>query len=1532
MKKFVLFGVLFCALLLSTKIAHAGDIDPSGFSLYSGGKFFVLTDGVFAADQNIQVRFEASGNRAALEPYGGVDVRLYRIPKPLDFLKAQKNLHRPEVKGRATGEGLSNVLSYLWDSWFKKARLAWQRVFSPDARKTAVQAVPQLKQPPAHEYKTQFQLEPQFGPMRGLELVESFRYPVWQAQPNEPPKDTRMEGSSSDFVRTQAGNVILPLGKRKPGLYLVEAIIGTYRATTLAFVSNSLAVTKVSAQQALLWTVDRKSGVSRKGSRVIFTDGTGLLDQGTAGVDGVFISKRAIPERTFAMVEDEEGGVSVSENFFYDSETYQSKIYLFTDRPLYQPGDPVSVRAFGRDLKREGAKDVWSVLPGTAASLSVVDSTGLTLFTQKVKWDGANGADAHFRLPDTAESGGYSLRLTFNGEEYGAAFRVARFTKPHFDSQIYFDKPAYKVGEPIRGHLTLSYPSGQPVVGADVDLQLRAEQMSMFEGSYTYRGASPVELSKKSYRSDKRGEVAFTFPAALKPSRYIASARAMDEAAFRVTSKKEILIEGYLETYRLSSDFNATEPGKPVTIQFRRQGSDAADFVQGLTQWQAIRLEDRSVSNGAVSAADSGEFTMKLEKSGHYVVRVVDASGVTRGTRSHVVLGSELKSVTGQLEILADREDYAIGDIAKLLLTFPFKADDALLTLERNEVSAHGRLASGASWFKAKRVSPSQWKVEVPILDAHTPNIIFSVAYAKNDAFGFQNKGLAVKKPMIDIAFKPNKAEYAPGDKVVVEVETKLEGKPLSAIVAIGVVDEMIYVLQPEMAPPISEFFHHQRRNQVRTTSSLSFYSFNPSTSEGAVERDTRAAGRDLKVLQERSRRDARDTAYWNGGLRTGADGKAKFEFIMPDALTRWRMTARAMALKAPNFGAVGESKSFLLSNKEFYLKWTGPTRFRTGDVPRPALVAFNSGRKVADAEVSLKGASYTYSQKVSLRPGSNTLTLEKAPAESQLIDAKILINSKTVDSLEVPIEFVEDSWLQRQSKSIRLEKKEKLSLPTTAKNVRLKIVSDASAQFLRVADDLLEYPWGCVEQTSSRLVPLTMAVKAMQSNGTSPAILQSLIDRVAAERRRLVAMAGRNATFTWWGDGTAGSLLLTAHAYHADWRASKLLGIDLPRSDWEHLLEVYAKTDGTLLEKSYALWVISRMGLPVAEQAGALAKVVVKAPAPPLPSNFSNSTSAFFNSGEFDRPLSLLILGSLAGKNAYGDPAFKVQADFASNAKTNSPVFQAAALLYRAQTGVTGNRADEAQKILDDIRFDSPTIDRAVALAFVDQALPHAFDLKAATRAIDLGPSWKKNTQGAVTSFAWANRGAFTESVTLPTITGAVAEVVYDMKEAPKSTLAIQISRRLLKVKFGGAGDNSEASGDEEGGGGALEAVEVPAGRPLDSRALYIDEIKVNGAPDSKFLLVEAPLPPGGEVDGTTWGLSFQGVTPNFVEARPAASGLGYSIPLESLEKETTLHQLVRFSSRGKFVLPPVKIFKMYRPSDKAFETESAPRAISVQ
>ncbi len=1146
-------------------------------------------------------------------------------------------------------------------------------------------------------------------------------------------------------------------------------------------------------------------------------------------------------------------------------------------------------------------------------------------------WDGANGGDMQFRLPEVAASGGYSLKLRFEGEDYGAAFRVARFTKPHFEPQIIFDKPAYKVGEQVKGKVILTYPSGQPVVGAEVDLQLRSEQMTMFEASYSYLGAMPVELSTKAYKSNERGEIHFTLPPATKPSRYIASARAMDQGAFRVSTKKEILIEGYLETFVLTSDFSVTDPGKSINVQYVRRGSEVADVSQALAHWQAIRLEDRSVSFGNVKSVDRGEFSMKLDKPGHYVIRVVDVSGVTRATRSHIVIGPDLKSVTGQVEILADRESYSIGDRAKILLTFPFKADEALLTLERNDVYQHGRLSTSSKWFQATRVNDFQWKIDLPIREEHSPNIIFSVAYTRNGDFGFQNKGIVVKKPMIDIVFKTNKSSYAPGDKVIVEVEAKYESKAISALIAVGVVDEMIYVLQPEIAPAIGEFFHYQRRNQVRTSSSLSFYSFNPATSDVATPK-SETANRDLKLLQERARRDAKDTAYWNAKLKTDSNGKARFEFIMPDALTRWRITGRAIALNTGLLGAVGESKAFLQSNKDIYLKWTGPTRFRNGDMPKPVMVAFNSSTKVVNAEVKLKGPSYSFTQKISVKPGANMVMLEKVPEQSQLLEAKVLVDGVTVDALEVKVDFISQAWMTQQSKFVRLSENEKLNLPANASHVKMKVLADSTFQFLRIADDLLEYPWGCVEQTSSRLIPLTMALKALQNIGEAGPIIQDLKDRVSDERRRLIAMAGPKAVFTWWGSQTGDNLLLTAHAYHADWRASKLLGIEVPKANWEHLLEIYAANKSeNFMDRAYALWVLARLNLPVGEQLKSLSAEILKAPLKLVDVGTDETSSLFMDRPEMDANLSLLILGSIALKaNVELIPAAKSRLAELAKSSSGPSAYRAAVLLYRVSAGLSSEKsketASEAEKILDHVKFETPTIDRAMTLAFIDQALPQSFELKATLKSIDPGAGWIKKNKGIFDSFVWNKSESFQSPQNLPKIPGAVAEVIFDTPEAVKSNLGMQIDRKLFRIHM------RESAESETGE--VLEAVEVKAGEVLDTRALYVDELTVSpqGNTKGRFMLLEVPLPPGGEVDGTTWGLHFKNIEPKFSDAKVSSTGLGYSIPIESLEKQEKFHQLVRFASRGVFHLPPARIFKMYRPVEHSYEGDSAKRDLTVQ
>lgn len=94
------------------------------------------------------MRLEAPGRdyrRYQMEEYGGVDVRLYRIPDPMAFLRQQKNLHRIVVQPQYLGDGLNNTLTWLWDNWYGKSRRVMQRTFSSQSRQNVTQALPELQ-------------------------------------------------------------------------------------------------------------------------------------------------------------------------------------------------------------------------------------------------------------------------------------------------------------------------------------------------------------------------------------------------------------------------------------------------------------------------------------------------------------------------------------------------------------------------------------------------------------------------------------------------------------------------------------------------------------------------------------------------------------------------------------------------------------------------------------------------------------------------------------------------------------------------------------------------------------------------------------------------------------------------------------------------------------------------------------------------------------------------------------------------------------------------------------------------------------------------------------------------------------------------------------------------------------------------------------------------------------------------------------------------------------------------------------------
>src|SRR5262249_51170788 len=156
-----------------------------------------------------------------------------------------------------------------------------------------------------------------------------------------------------------------------------------------------------------------------------------------------------------------------------------------------------------------GARSSRAMAAGTIA-VTVLDAQGTPVFTDKVAYDAATGGATHFTLPAQAPAGGYEIRMTRGDDEYSAAFRVAQYGKPHFETLVDPDKPAFKTGEPVTGRVRLAYPDGKPVANATLSLSARAQVLTMVDGDLAYGGAFPLQIDKnQELTTDGKGVVAF---------------------------------------------------------------------------------------------------------------------------------------------------------------------------------------------------------------------------------------------------------------------------------------------------------------------------------------------------------------------------------------------------------------------------------------------------------------------------------------------------------------------------------------------------------------------------------------------------------------------------------------------------------------------------------------------------------------------------------------------------------------------------------------------------------------------------------------------------------------------------------------------------------------------------------------------------------------------------------------------------------------------------------------------------------------
>ncbi len=139
------------------------------------------------------------------------------------------------------------------------------------------------------------------------------------------------------------------------------------------------------------------------------------------------------------------------------------QVMLSSDKPLYQPGQTIHLRALAMDMATR------QPLAGTPVTFEVEDARGNKVFKQRAMLSRFGVASADFVLADEVNMGSvYPSRRVCRTGQTEKKVRVERYVLPKFKVALTTDKPYYLPGETVQGTVEAHYFFGKPVAGATV--------------------------------------------------------------------------------------------------------------------------------------------------------------------------------------------------------------------------------------------------------------------------------------------------------------------------------------------------------------------------------------------------------------------------------------------------------------------------------------------------------------------------------------------------------------------------------------------------------------------------------------------------------------------------------------------------------------------------------------------------------------------------------------------------------------------------------------------------------------------------------------------------------------------------------------------------------------------------------------------------------------------------------------------------------------------------------------------------------
>ncbi len=614
----------------------------------------------------------------------------------------------------------------------------------------------------------------------------------------------------------------------------------------------------------------------------------------------------------------------------------------------------------------------------------------------------------------------------------------------------------------------------------------------------------------------------------------------------------------------------------------QKRDSDGGIYYSWTSGWMRTQTASQKIMDGVAN------FDLLLAEGGQYMVQAeYQKDGVNYKTAYSFDVGYYYESYNdldgrrrtrseNEIILIADKATAATGDTVKFRFSLPKPAKYGLITKELGGIISARvqKLDSPQGYFTEKIDENCLPNVYVtftapgmrggfPIynsqMDSEYPRTYFAVSNIK-----VQN---TLEKLQISIAPETTgDLKARPGENKSYTIKVNLSNNaPAECEMAVCVVDEAILSLTGFNTPILDKIvdfllplsvFSGDLRTSIISQELYRLISTRGLTGGGLGSGDLSA---DMDI-----RKDFRPVAYWNPSLLSDKNGKAEINFTLPDSTTAYRFYVVAINKKA----AFASNQRKLVVSKEFYLEPALPRFLTSGDEARFKLSLCNKTNRKNTGKFQIVETS-----KVNLKPEETQLELEpftngiahiNMSAEDGAGLASMLFSGefeefKDAIKKEIQINPSHTILTRHLSGSFSQNTELKPDFPDDLKTAkaneleetlkaRLTISSNSWSKITPSLNYLLRYPYGCVEQTSSGIIPLA-ALRTLIQNGKLPGFDIQEVDKfIEAGLSRLYRMQTYSGGFSYWMGGTYPSWWGTQYAVFALSLARKA-GVEIEQS-----------------------------------------------------------------------------------------------------------------------------------------------------------------------------------------------------------------------------------------------------------------------------------------------------------------------------------------------------------------------------------------------